>query len=348
MKKIFALIVIGSVLFSSCRTAVSYSGLRPADVTLPKEIQSVVLVNRYKANRQNQWLNIVEGIFTGEILFADKRGVEQALSTLQRRLMDGPKYKVSIANDILYGTGTGILPPPLSVDEIKSLCATYQADAVIAIEGFDSDIAVITEPRQRKRTVDGKEVIENYFEAIENVNINMSWRLYQGANGSMIDQHTMRANRGFNATGKTADIARRALLFPVDAIMRTASEGGDAYGLRISPSWVNYSREIYGRAARSGQMKRAKKMARRGDWEGASAIWERLSKSENSKIAKRATYNRAVAAEFMGNYDEALTWARKAADAHNLRIADQYIYTLKARLDEIRRLDVQMEDVEKK
>ena len=86
--------IVMALLFSSCRTTVTYTGLRPADVSLPKEIQSVVLVNRYKANRQNQWLNIVEGIFTGEILFADKRVVEQALAALQGRLMDGPKYRV--------------------------------------------------------------------------------------------------------------------------------------------------------------------------------------------------------------------------------------------------------------
>ena len=340
--------IVVALLFSSCRTTVTYTGLRPADVSLPKEIQSVVLVNRYKANRQNQWLNIVEGIFTGEILFADKRGVEQALAALQGRLMDGPKYRVSIANDMFYGTGTGILPPPLDVNEIKNLCQKYQADAVIAIEGFDSDIMVVTEPRQRKRTVEGKEVIENFFEAIERVRINMSWRLYNGQTGSIIDQHTMLAERGFNATGNTADLARRALLFPVDAIMKTAFEGGDAYGTRISPSWVSYVREIYGRASGSGQMKKAKKMARRGDWEGAATIWERLSRSPRTKVAKRATYNRAVAAEFIGNYEEALTWARKASDVYNLRQADRYVYTLKARMNELKRLDMQMEDVEKK
>jgi TPR repeat protein len=95
-------------------------------------------------------------------------------------------------------------------------------------------------------------------------------------------------------------------------------------------------------------MKKAKKMARRGDWEGASAIWERLSKSQNTKVAKRATYNRSVAAEFLGNYEDALTWARKASDVYNLRQADRYVYTLKARMNELQRLDMQMEDVEKK
>jgi tetratricopeptide (TPR) repeat protein len=334
------------LIISSCKvTNVSYSGLRPADVTLPKEIQNVVLVNRYKADRRNQWLNVVEGLFTGEILFADKRGVEQALAALQTRLQDGPKYNVAIASEQLTGTGTGIIPPPLTSNQIWELCQINNADAVVAIESFDSDINITAEPRQRKRTVNGQEVIENYFEAIEQVRINMTWRTYNGKNGNVIDQHTMVAQRAFTATGLTPDIARRGLIFPVDAIMRTAFEGGDSYGIRISPSWVNYVREIYTKGSRSGQMKAAKRMAIRGDWEGAAKIWERLSQSDNEKIAKRSSYNRAVAAEFMGNYEEALTWARKAADQYGLRRADRYIWTIKARLGELQRLDQQMEDV---
>ena len=286
------------LIISSCKvTNVSYSGLRPADVTLPKEIQNVVLVNRYKADRRNQWLNVVEGLFTGEILFADKRGVEQSLAALQTRLQDGPKYNVAIASEQLTGTGTGIIPPPLTSNQIWELCQINNADAVVAIESFDSDINITAEPRQRKRTVNGQEVIENYFEAIEQVRINMTWRTYNGK-----------------------------------------------YGIRISPSWVNYVREIYTKGSRSGQMKAAKRMAIRGDWEGAAKIWERLSQSDNEKIAKRSSYNRAVAAEFMGNYEEALTWARKAADQYGLRRADRYIWTIKARLGELQRLDQQMEE----
>jgi hypothetical protein len=344
MKKYFFLLLIPFLVLSACRTTVSYSGLRPADITLPKDVQSVVLVNRYKADRQNQWLNVVEGIFTGEVLFADRRGVEQALAALQNRLQSGPKYGVSIASEQLFGTGTGILPPPLPVGEVQMLCNRYNAQVLIAIEGFDSDIQVSTQPRQRKRTVNGQQIVENFFEATELVRINMSWRLYLASTGAVYDQHTMLAQRGFTATGNTPDLARRALLFPVDAIMQTAFQGGDSYGIRVSPSWVNYVRQIYTRAAGSGQMKTARRMARRGDWENAAVVYERLSRSTRPKVAKRAMYNRAVAAEFMGDLDGALNWARRAADEYGLRQADRYIFTLRARLNELQRLDQQMDE----
>lgn len=340
----FLVLILFFILPACHTTSVSYSGLRPAEITLPKEIKSVVLVNRYKAERRNSWMNIVEGIFTGEILFADRRGVDQAMSGLQQRLQSGPRYRVVMANEQLAGNGTGMLPPPLAQTQVINLCNVHQSDALVAIEAFDSDIAIRTEPRTRKRTVEGKEVIENYVEAFEAVRITIGWRVYSGVNGSVIDQHQMQTVRTFSATGPNEIAARSALLFPLDAIMQTGFTGGDAYGLRIAPSWVNYTRLLYSKASRSAKMKAATKMARRGDWEEAAKIWETMTKSPNTKVAKRALYNRAVAAEMVGDFETALQYARRASDEYNLRQADRYIYTLRARLAELQRLDQQMEE----
>jgi hypothetical protein len=300
------------------------------------------LVNRYKPDQRNTWLNVLEGVFTGELLFVDRQGVQRALEGLQSRLVSGPKFNIIIANDELYGSGTGMFPQPLSEDVIHNLCDRYHADAVIALEAFDSNIGIVTEPRQTKRTVNGAEVIENYFEAFEHVKITMGWRLYENKTGSIIDQHQLFTARSFSNRGATPDLARRGLLFPAEAIKQTGFEGGDLYGTRIAPSWITYQRSIYTRAKGLGSMKRASKMAQRADWKEAAQIWEKLSTHPEPKVAKRATYNRAVAAEFMGNYDEALIWARKAADNYGFNAADAYIYTLKSRLAELDRLDQQM------
>lgn len=343
MIRTFALFLLIAIIFPACRTSVAYQGLRPADITLPANIKSVVLVNRYKADRRNSWMNIVEGIFTGEMLFADKRGVEYTLAALQQRLMSGPKYNIVIANEQLTGSGTGILPPPLSQGDIQRLLNNHQADAVIAIEAFDSNIAIRTEERERKRKVDGKEIMEKYFQAFEAVGITIGWRIYN-SNGSVIDQHQMTTNQTFNAQGQTPALAQANLVFPMDAIMRTGTMAGDAYGVRIAPSWVSYRREIFSRAARSQGMKKARRMAQRGDWQDAAQIWERLSKSSDSKVAKRSLYNLAVASEMEGDFDKALEYARLAANNYGLRIADNYIFSLNRRLEELQRLDMQMSD----
>ena len=237
-----------------------------------------------------------------------------------------------------------MFPPALSKNQIHELCAINNADALLAIEAFDSDIAIATKPKERKRKVNGVEKIEKYFEAIETVRITIGWRIYSAKSGSILDQHQMVNTRTFVAEGLTIPEARAVLLFPVDAIMQTGFSGGDAYGIRIAPSWVTYSRMIYGSAAHSKKMKQARRMAVRGDWKQAAGIWETMSKSKTPKVAKRATYNRAVAAEMDGDFDTALIWARKAADTYNMRQADSYISTLNRRLQELQRLDEQMKE----
>jgi hypothetical protein len=342
--QILVFLLIALLSFPACTTSVSYSGLRPADIDLPKDIKNVVLVNRYKAEKGNSWLNVIEGLFTGEIAFADRRGVDQALSGLQQRLQSGPKYNVAIANEQLVGNGLGMFPPALSKDVIANMCAINNADALLAIEAFDSDIAIATKPKERKRKVDGVEVIQKYFEAIETVRITIGWRMYSAETGAIMDQFQMVTSRTFESEGETIPAARASLLFPVDAIMQTAFSGGDTYGVRIAPSWVNYTRQIYGRGGRSKKMKQAKRMAVRGDWKDAGTVWENMSKSPNAKVAKRSMYNRAVAAEMAGDFDTALLWARKAANDYNFRDADRYIIILNRRLQELHRLDYQMED----
>lgn len=344
MKRYLLFTLIAVLTLQSCMTTVVFQGLRPADISLPGNFKNVVLVNRYKPAKQNRWFNTVEGIFTGEILFADKQGVDEALAALQGRLQSGPKYNTFIANEMLEGSGTGILPPPLTKTQIQNLCAQYRADAVIAIEAFDSDIGIQTASKTRKRTEKGKEIIESYFEAIEQVNVKIGWRIYNGENGAIIDQHQTYATKEFASEGFTPEEARRGLVFPTQAIFQTGREGGDLYGIRIAPSWVTYERMIYTKAAGLGSMKIAKRKALRGDWKEAVTIWERLSRSEDLKIAGRTTYNMAVAYEFMNDYDNALKFVRKASDKYHLVRADQYIQVLNNRLAELKRLDFQMQE----
>jgi TPR repeat protein len=91
-------------------------------------------------------------------------------------------------------------------------------------------------------------------------------------------------------------------------------------------------------------MKKARRMAQRGDWKDAALIWERLSKSDDSRVSKRSLYNLAVAAEMEGDFEKALGYARKAANQYGLRQADQYISILGYRMAEIQRLDYQMQE----
>lgn len=349
MKKHFPLVYIPLIalvmgmLFSGCMSTVRTQVMRPADITLPTDIKKIVVVNRYKPQGRNAWLNVLEGIFTGEMILADRRGADNAVAGVINGLRESPRFTVVSSNQNLQGTGMGFFPEPLSAAQITSICNQYSADAVLAIEAFDSDVRVRTEPFQRKVRVNGQDVMQTFYRATENVALTMGWRLYQRT-GAMIDQHTLNNQQFYTNEAQNPMMAQAGLLFPVEAVSRTAAVGGGIYAMRIAPSWVWLTREFYGRGSLG--MRKARRKAQRGDWEMAAKDWNSLTRSPKQKVAKRATYNMAVAAEMMGNYNLAFEWARKAADNYNLRRANRYVNLLRIRLDEINRVNDQMRPVE--
>lgn len=313
--------------------------MKPADIDVSKDVKKIVIVNRYKAKGKNAWINVLEGMFTGEMIMADRRGADQAINGLADGLRGSERFDVVMANEQLEGNGIGVFPEPLTAAQIKTLCDKYGADAVLALEAFDSDVRVKTEQRTRTEKQNGKDVAVKYFVADENVNLTLGWRMYSKA-GGVIDQHQMYKSMFFSGEGQTPAAAISRTVFPVDAVARTGNEGGHMYGMRIAPTWVFTSREFYGSG--SSGMRKAKRMAKRDDWENAAILWNNLSKSERDRIAKHATYNMAVASEMLGKYDLALVWARKAADNYGLRKADNYIYILKDRMADIDRINDQL------
>lgn len=334
------ILVVFLLLAEACTTSQRIQVMRPAEIDVNKDIKKIVLVNRYKPTGKNTWINVLEGLFTGEMVMADRRGADQAMNGLMDGLRDSPRYEVVMSNTEMPGNGLGLFPEPLSKTQIQNLAKQYSADAVLAIEAFDSNVSVTTQPKTRTEKKNGKDITVTYFEGRETVSVTVGWRLYNVATGGVVDQNQVYKTMYFTSQGDNKQQAISNLVFPAEAVARTGFEGGHVYAMRIAPSWQWVSREFYGSG--SVGLKKAKKMAKRGDWENAALIWKSLTTSEKTKVAKRATYNMAVASEMLGNYDLAIEWARKAANNYNLRRADQYIYVLKDQKAALDRVNQQL------
>lgn len=338
--RLLFLLVISLIMAESCTTGRLVQVMRPAEIDVPKTVKKVVLVNRYRPNGKNTWINVLEGMFTGEMIMADRRGADQAMNGLQDGLRNSERYEVVMANVILEGNGLGLFPEPLTTAQVQKLCTQYNADALLVIEAFDSNVGVTTQAKTRTDKVNGKDVVTNYFEGRETVSVTIGWRLYSAGSGAVLDQNQVYKTLYFTSQGNNPQQAIANLMFPADAVARTGYDGGLVYASRIAPSWVWVIREFYGRG--NPNMRKAKKMALRDDWENAALLWKKETKNSKESVAKRATYNMALAAEMMGNYDLAIEWARKAANNFNLRKADKYIYVLKDQKAALDRVNQQL------
>ena len=308
---IFGILVIAGL--SSCTTSsVLVNVQRPADITIPQDIQNVVVVNRSRPSKDNLAGNIIEGLISGEGIGTDRKGAEYCVDGLAKMLNSSERFTLKNIGGIeLKGTGTSSFPIPLAWNEVKSICGSYDGDALLVLETFDSDSrTIIGAPVARTRKVKGIKVKELRYPATLIISVESGWRVYDVNKELIIDENKFTEIKEFKAWGSSPEIAQLNLPSKRIAIKKSGVYSGEQYGFRISPIWVKVNRTYY--IGKHNELKNAKQYVKIGDWDTAIEIWMPLTKDEDLKIAARAAFNMALASEINGSLNIAIDWAKKA------------------------------------
>ncbi|MCX6257565.1 MAG: DUF6340 family protein [Bacteroidia bacterium] len=340
-----AVLIGGNALLSSCAStnSVSLQVLQPAEVSIPANIKKVVIANRSLPSKDNQWKNLLEGFLSQETVFGDRDASFKCINGLADKLNSNPRIQAIVKNDDeLKGTGTKEFPPYLDWAKVHQICRMYDADALVLLETFDSDIMFRNGKNDVKKTINNKEVVVPEYWTNLDIHVNAGWRIYDAISEKIIDENTYRDSRNWNARDDNADKARAKLPGKRHALNEAGEEAGTKFGVRISPNWITVYRSYYVR--KHDDFKRAKQMAKAGNWDGAAEIWNHLTTNHDPEVAARACYNMALAAEIKGDLDLAITWANKAIKEFNFRPANQYLSVLQNRLAQENRLNQQMEN----
>ncbi|HMX40369.1 MAG TPA: DUF6340 family protein, partial [Saprospiraceae bacterium] len=247
----------------------------------------------------------------------------------------------------LSGSRAGVnLPQPLPWPEVQRICDDYAADAVLAIESFDSDNAATTRRvESKKKDKSGKEYTEVSFQANQRTGVRMGWRMYDPRTRTIIDEFVTDDHLERSANGSTERGALGNLPTPVSISRTVANTGGVNYGKRVAPIFVQVARKYYTKVkGYPTQMKSANRLAQSRDWKQAAGIWKQIEAraADSHKAAGRAAYNMAVAAEMQGELDIASDWAKRAWEQHGNRKAKRYLRTLQQRKRDAARVEEQM------
>lgn len=330
------------LFFSACTRNIQIQALRPAAITLPSDVETIVVINRYKPDEKHKFKNFIEGLLTGERIRLDRLAADMAVNNVVKKLSESPRVIVKTVPFELQGTGTWEFPQPLPVDVIKRITQDYKADAIVCMEVMDSNSWIRTREDRRKRTVNGQ--TQEYVVSVATrwVSVDAGWRVYDGKTGSVLDEHRMRQEMSWNSEAADPKTAV-AQLMPTDrAIPDVGAAAGWDYATRIAPSWVWLNREYYTRARKNAEFKQGVIDAQANHWRDASGKWKNLTESSDRKLAKRACLNMAVACEVEGNLDAAVSWAKKGASLGSGKCRN-YIYTLNNRIEDEKRLQIQMQ-----
>lgn len=320
------------VILSSCMTSsVILDVQRPADITVSHNIKDVVIADRSRPSKDNLAGNIIEGLISGEGIGYDRKGAEYCIKGLSDILSESDRYtlKNSGYGINLTGTGTATLDKPLVWDEVISICGSYDADALLVLETFDSDSrTIVGDPVKSTKKVKGVKVKEIRYPANLIMEISSGWRIYDVRNKSIVDENIFTEVKEFRSYGSSPNDAIRNLPAKSSAIRSSGIFAGRQYGLRISPVWLQIRRDYF--VGRHNDLKLAKSYVKLGDWDAAIEIWKNLAGHSDNKIARRASYNMAVSSEFKGMLDVAIEWANKSRELGEKK-ARKYINVLHIR-----------------
>ncbi|MDD3877626.1 MAG: DUF6340 family protein [Bacteroidales bacterium] len=334
--------------FQACKSrSFTTSFLVPADINIPQHIQRVGVVNRSLPERSNMFVNFLEGFISGESVFADRESSMNAIRGAVNTLNANPRFQaVLMEGEELRGTGTKQFAAPLDWETVDVLCKKYSVDALISLETFDSDIFIHRDSRQRSRKKDGR--TENYTEFSARLNIRSSagWRFYDNINKSMIDEQVFVDEKSFGGSGLTPEEALSKLPNKRSALNESGIFSGEMLAFRISPKWLNTTRNYYTRAKGEKIFRETRRVARTNQWEAAAQKWLPLTNASDNKIAARACYNMAVAEEMNGNLEEAQKWANQAFFKQRKSRHRTYLNVINKRISEQQRLREQMEGSE--
>lgn len=332
-------------LLSSCGTtsSVSMEVLVPAQINLPKHVKKVAVVNRSLPDKSDWVLNVLEGFISGESIMADREGSNYCAQGLVEMLNKNPRLTaVLITGSKLKGTGTREWPAALDWATVDSLCKYYNADALVALETFDSDILFNTGKNLVKTTIDEKDTMVNEFFSDLKINVNAGWRIYDAIDNTQVDQNSFMDEKGWLTKGWTADEALKKLPPKRDAINGAGNFAGEQYCERISPTWTNVYRSYFTKGKKQDGFKQAKKWVKQNDWEQAVNIWTNITKTTDSKNIGRAYYNLAVASEVDGDLETAYTYSKKAFEVYGNKNARTYMNILNVRIQDQDKLKEQM------
>lgn len=329
------LIILGTFLLGTTQCArertVTLNTIRPADIEIPSHINRLVIVDRTKFDKKV--IHILEGILTGELPGEDKASMQFLTNGMRSELAFSPRFTIRLATETLNGNSlTSSFPVVLEWDLVQNLCAKYNADAMIAIEIFDSDF-IITNGVRKKTVKEGnvaRQVDEFYAQGINNLKIGL--RLYHPQNKEIIDQQLLNKRGTWSAAANSKTGALLALIDKAAATRELSARIGADYAYRISPMTVRLTRSFRGKYRKAPALERGSRLADVGQWQEAIDVWTTGMNKATEKGQRYLCYNVAVAHEILGNMTEAREWASRSYTHYGNKEGKIYLRQLDRRI----------------
>lgn len=303
----------------------------PPPVLLSDDIRSVAILNRSLPNKESSITADLEKILSLEGTELDSLGAEYCMDGLIQELNANAIYDSIIRiYDSVPGSGLSVFPAQLSWTQVEDICNAYDVDALYVLSFFDTDARVNyrTVPVNVNSPVGNVKTLEH--QATVQTLMKVGFRMYDPKNKIILDQYMINDVITNSGRGINPFKAVEAVIGRKQSVLQVSTDLGREYALRVLPYNLRVSRRYFVRG--NSDLKKGRRRAETGNWSGAAELWEQNTDADKRKVAGRACYNMAVYAEMNGDLEGAITWASKAYEDYNNKLARDYVRLLNNRL----------------
>lgn len=335
MRTILPVLGIVALTTVGCGTAtISFSVLTPAPITIPQDIQTIVVIDR--AMPEDTDMNRLESILTLEGPRLNRAARQNVMEGLRMSLTNSTRYNVIVSNDVFIGSSNGnILPEPLPWNLVDELAQRHNADVLICLEAFDADFIVAA--------VKLGSLLSTESEAAGVATVNAGFRMYWPSKRFIADEYKFKHVADWNTGGHAIVTAINTMRIRQDAISNASREAGLVYGERITPAWYRVSREYYKRGGSNTSLAAGARMMELNDWDKAVFTLTKATETGNTKSRGKAAHNLAIVNEILGDLTAAKEWTTVAWGMYKVRKSKEYGYILTNRIQEQESLNAQLQ-----
>ena len=331
---------------TACQTVefMSIDYLQPAEVSFPKELKSVAIVNNMPLNQEGRGYKIEDYAENQNPFIISRESKmffgmpERAIETMAQSIADKNYFEeVVICDSALCQTGNdGTHAVPLTKDDVERLTQELSVDFLISLENLQL---------RMERTT--RYISEGIY-ATRDVKVYPVFKVYVPHRSSPILHATMSDSIFWESLGYTPAMAEHGLISEKEAILQASDFAGTLPVRRLLPSWRTGSRILT--SGGSADMRDASYMARQGQWDEAVTVWKRAYENTSKNKSKKTliALNLALGYEMQDSISTAYEWATKACslapeNSTYYGFCKQYADELKIRMNDLVKLKLQTE-----
>lgn len=325
MKKRLFAIFLALTLLSGCGTSLYYAEfIYPSKVYVPAELYKIGYVNRAGAPgetapifREGEVIDYAPGIV--------HRTTAKVANAVEAENKSMGRYSITrIDWDRKNDAGSLKKGSEITEAQADSICLWELVDGLIIAEGAEMQLDVRGDFEMVTVTDDAGNMIRvPEFTAKSLVTLTMRWRFYDYVAKKFLDDYEQTYT--YTISNITYSEEEALSLNPRDvSTLDLANIAAVDYYARIAPYWMEDYR-VYYQTGNSEMYRIATDLEYDGDWEKAAKSWTELSDDPNEKVAHRARFNLAVAAEMLGQPEMAKTWLERAEELKETKETERYM-----------------------